>query len=92
MYGDAVGWEKARMRRIRIESVAVIGAGFAALLPMLAAGCSYPGDTSGYRPQASRTRDEINKQITEVKSNPHIPPNVKATALKKLQDDLAKAQ
>jgi len=57
----------------------------------LTAGCTYPGDTSGFKPEKQQSKDQINQQIAQVKANPNLPANVKAMALKKLEKDLETA-
>ncbi len=61
-------------------------------LAALTAGCTYPGDTSGFKPEKTPSKDEINRQIAEIKANPNMPERVKAMALQKLQKDLANAR
>jgi hypothetical protein len=57
----------------------------------LTAGCTYPGDTSGFKAEKTQSKDQINQQIAQVKANPSLPANVKAMALKKLEKDLETA-
>jgi hypothetical protein len=53
----------------------------------LAAGCTYPGDTSGFKAEKIPSKEQINQQIAQIKANPNLPDNVKAMALKKLEKD-----
>ena len=59
---------------------------------ILSAGCTYPGDSSGFKAEQKPTKDQITRQIAEVKANPNLPPTARAMALKKLEQDLANAK
>jgi hypothetical protein len=71
---------------------AVSFASIALTVLALTAGCTYPGDTSGFKAENKPSKDEINKQIADVKANPKLPDSVKAMALKKLEKDLTDAK
>jgi hypothetical protein len=78
------------IRRIGRKSASFGGAALVALT--LAAGCTYPGNTSGFKAEQKPSKEEISRQIAEVKANPNMTERVKAMALKKLQQDLATAK
>jgi hypothetical protein len=73
-----------------IKAASLTCVGLAALA--LAGGCTYPGDTSGFKPEKKLSKEQINQQIEQVKANPNMPAGVKDMALKKLQKDLETAQ
>jgi hypothetical protein len=64
----------------------------AVVMTTMAAGCTYPGDTSGFKAEKIPSKEQINRQIAEVRANPKLPESVKAMALKKLQKDLETAR
>ena len=76
---------KTRVRAASLGCVAL-----AALT--LAAGCTNAGGTGGFKAEQKPSKNEINRQIAEIKANPNMPPNVKAMALKKLEQDLKDAR
>lgn len=57
-----------------------------------AGGCTYPGDTSGFKAEQKPSKAQITQQIESVKANANMPAGVKSMALKKLQKDLETAQ
>ncbi len=56
------------------------------------AGCTYPGDSSGFKAEKKPSKAEIQQQIEQLKANDKVPDGIKQTALKKLQKDLETAQ
>jgi hypothetical protein len=56
------------------------------------AGCTYPGDTSGFKAESKLSKAAINQKIADVQNNPKIPANVRAMALKQLNEQLKTAQ
>ncbi|HEV2473771.1 MAG TPA: hypothetical protein VGS41_13935 [Chthonomonadales bacterium] len=80
----------ATRRICRARRRAVLGAAAAAIAS--ASGCTYPGNTSGFKAEQKLTRAQIDQRITEVQNNPRIPQGIKAMALKKLQKDRQTAQ
>lgn len=55
-------------------------------------GCTYPGAASGVKPEAKRSKADIAKQIEQLQANDRVPAGIKATALQKLQKELADAR
>jgi len=55
------------------------------------AGCN-SADTSGIKPVPQLSRDEINKQIADIRGNPKIPDGFKDNEIKKLQAQLQSAK
>jgi hypothetical protein len=78
------------MRTARVRSAWLGCAALAALTLMT--GCANSGNAGGFKAEQKPSKDEINRQIAAVKANPNMPANVKATALKKLEQDLANAR
>jgi len=73
------------------QTVAFTGACLATLA-LAGGGCTYPGDTSGFKAEPKQSKAEIQQQIEQLQSNPKVPEGVKQTALKKLQKDLETAK
>jgi hypothetical protein len=61
------------------------------LMPVFA-GCSAPGDTSGFKPEQKLTKDQINQQIADIKANKQMPDGMKDSAIKSLEKQLPGAQ
>jgi hypothetical protein len=61
-------------------------------LVLLTAGCTYPGDSSGYKAEVKPSKEKIQQQIAAVKANANMPESVRSMALKKLEKDLADAK
>ncbi len=76
--------------KTRRRAARFCGAALAALT--LTAGCTYPGNTSGFKAEQKPSRAEIDRQIEQIKANPNMPVNAKAAALKKLEQDRASAR
>lgn len=76
------------MQRSRTYMLAAV----AAMVAISLAGCTYPGDTSGFKAENKLTKAQINQKIADVQNNPKIPPNVRAMALKQLNKQLETAQ
>ncbi|HLK56641.1 MAG TPA: hypothetical protein VKU00_08760 [Chthonomonadaceae bacterium] len=62
------------------------------LIALALAGCTYPGDTSGFKAETKPTKAEIQQQIEDLKANSKVPEGIKQTAMKKLEKDLETAQ
>lgn len=58
----------------------------------LLSGCTTSSDTAGFKAEKKQSREEIQKQIAQIKADPRMPPSVKAMALQKLEKDLATAR
>ena len=58
----------------------------------LTAGCSYSGDTSGFKAEQKPSKAEIQQQMAQLRANPRVPMGVKAMALKKLAEQQKDAQ
>ena len=54
-------------------------------------GCN-SADTSGIKPVPQLSRDEINKQIADLRANPKVPDGFKENEIKKLQAQLQSAK
>lgn len=78
------------MHRFWMKAALLSGTALVAL--SLAGGCTYPGDTSGFKAENKPSKAEITQQIEQLKVNPNVPASVKAMGLKKLEKDLKTAQ
>jgi hypothetical protein len=76
-------------KKIGIKAVSLISAGLMVLA--LAWGC-FPGDTSGFKPEKQLSKQEIQKQIDLLKSNPKVPEGIRTMALKKLEKQMQTAE
>lgn len=74
-------------KRVRFKSL---------LLPLavglVLSGCSYSGDTSGFKAEKQETKAELQKQIEEVKNNPKIPESMKSMAISSIQKKIDTAK
>jgi hypothetical protein len=55
----------------------------------LGTGCSkLTGDTSGYKPPPTLTREQADKQIAAIKANPKIPAGLKQMAIQSVENQV----
>jgi hypothetical protein len=85
------GRDKRMIPRVGRKAAALVST-CVGVLVLGGMGCTYPGDTSGFKAEKQQSKADIQKQIDDLKANPKVPEGAKQMGMKKLEKDLEAAK